>query len=70
MSDVEAVMVRDLSSGRIHKRFRIQGQTELAAFEQDNSDEAGAAAIVTDADIADAPQEAFCRRCFAIVEAP
>jgi hypothetical protein len=64
MSDAAIVIVRDRSSGRIHKRFRISGQAELAAFEADNADESGLADEITEAEAADAPQEALCRRCF------
>ena len=65
MSDATIVIVRDRSSGRIHKRFRLDGQTELAAFEADNADEAGLADEITEAELADAPGEALCKRCFA-----
>jgi hypothetical protein len=35
---VDLVYVRDRSSGRIHKRVRIDGTT-LASYEADNADE-------------------------------
>lgn len=64
MSDATVVIVRDRSSGRIHKRFRIAGQAELAAFEADNADEAGLADEITQTEVADASPDAFCQRCF------
>jgi hypothetical protein len=58
------VNVRDISSGRIHRRFQIEGTKELAAFEADNADEAGEYALIWEDSLADAPTESFCKRCF------
>lgn len=58
------VTVRDVSNGRIHRRFKIEGTDELAAFESDNSDQAGEFVIVDVDDLVDSPAEAFCKRCF------
>ncbi len=48
MANVEAEVVytRDLSSGRIHARYRVEGSTKLATREGCNLDEAGAYEIV------------------------
>lgn len=59
------VVVRDLSSGRYHKRYRSEGHIELASFEGCNADASGAFEIIEEAELADAPQEAKCKRCFA-----
>jgi hypothetical protein len=58
------VTVRDVSSGRIHRRFKIEGTDELAAFESDNSDQAGEFVIIDSEALSDTDPEAFCKRCF------
>ena len=60
---VEIVYVRDLSSGRIHKRTRIGGSSSLTSYEADNADDAGDYEVL-DTLSADSDAEAFCKRCF------
>jgi hypothetical protein len=57
----ELIYTRDLSSGRVHKRWRMPGGN-LATYEACNLDEAGDY-IVAD-DLTDIDAEAFCERCF------
>lgn len=58
------VLTRDLGTGHFHKRFREEGQTELASYEACNVDEAGAFEIVAE-DFGDVPVGVWtCRRCF------
>ena len=64
MNDATIVIVRDTSSHRPHKRFRIRGQTELASFEQDNADESGAYDEITQAELETIPRDDWCRRCW------
>lgn len=64
MAEATIVNVRDISSGRIHRRFQIDSSGELASFESDNADEAGEFEIVHFKDLADTPSAAFCKRCF------
>lgn len=65
MADVEVVHVRDVSSGRVHKRFRVVKGKLLASFEGCNADEAGAYSVLTDAELAEVERDALCKRCFA-----
>lgn len=67
MSGLTEVIVRDVSSGRFHKRFRTEGSDELASFEGCNADSAGAYVIVAEGELdgdATARDGSFCRRCF------
>jgi hypothetical protein len=64
MSEPLEVIVQDVSSGRIHKRYRVEGQKELLSYEADNADEAGEAIELDRAAIGDTPHDAFCKRCF------
>ena len=64
MSEAEIVNVRDVSSGRIHRRFTINGTTELASFEADNADEAGEFVIIGSDELGKASREDFCKRCY------
>lgn len=59
------ILVRDVSSGRVHKRFRLEGSTELLSYEADNADEAGEAVPISQEDVDAAPAHLLCRRCFA-----
>ncbi len=59
------VLVRDRSSGRIHRRYRQEGSTALMAYEADNADEAGDFDLIEQAQVDAAPAEALCKRCFA-----
>lgn len=61
---VDIVHVRDTSSGRVHKRFRVEGSHQLASFEGDNADTAGAYSVLTDAELAEVERDSLCRRCF------
>ncbi len=63
MPGVEEVLTRDLSTGRIHKRYREEGSTELFSLEADNLDEAGAFEEV-DRSVLDDPDGDLCQRCF------
>jgi hypothetical protein len=58
----ELIYTRDLSSSRIHKRWRMPGGN-LATFEGCNLDDAGDFEVV-DTLSADSDDEAFCKRCF------
>ena len=62
MSDPVEILTRDLSSGRIHKRYRL-GES-LLTDERDNLDDAGAFDIITQAELADASPGDLCERCF------
>ena len=65
MSEVLEILTRDLSSGRIHKRWRVEGTTPWMTYEACNADEAGDYEFVDDNAIADVPHDALCKRCFA-----
>lgn len=58
------VLVRDTSSGRIHKRVRLDDQPELLSYEGCNADSSGAFEVVEASSIADSDEAMFCRRCF------
>ena len=58
------VIVRDLSSGRFHKRIRVEGQTELASFEGCQADQSGAYQVVEGVTWSSLQPEALCKRCF------
>lgn len=64
MSEAEIVIVQDVSSGRVHKRFREIGRAELSSFEADNADEAGDVREISQAEFADLPRDARCKRCW------
>lgn len=61
---VDIVHVRDVSSGRVHRRVRIAGSHQLASFEGDNADTAGAYSVLTDAELAEVERDDLCGRCF------
>jgi hypothetical protein len=61
---LEAI-TRDLSSGRFHRRYRIEGTTNWLTYEACNADSAGEFEVVEDNALADVPHDALCRRCFA-----
>ena len=56
------ILTEDLSSGRIHKRFRADAG--YATHEADNLDQAGAYRILTDTRAIGISQERWCKRCF------
>ncbi len=64
MPEVTIVNVRDVSNGKIHRRFSIAGTTELASFESDNADDAGPVAIVHSDELGKAKNDDFCKRCY------
>lgn len=66
MSEVVELLTRDLSSGRIHKRWRPGGDDThaLASYEACNADSSGGYEIIDDNAIADVPHDALCKRCF------
>jgi len=55
--------VRDASSGRIHRRARVQGIPGLMAYEGDNADDAGVFEVIPDLSTL-SDEAALCRRCF------
>lgn len=56
----ERILTRDVSSGRVHARYRINGA--LLSDERDNQDDAGD--FVELADLEGVPPADLCRRCF------
>jgi len=58
----EEVLTRDLSSGKIHRRVKIQGG--YASLEADNADTAGEFEVITADDLEKAEHGDLCRRCF------
>src|SRR5262245_37539882 len=61
------VLVQDRSSGRIHRRGRIEGLPGLMAFEGDNADAAGTFDVIPDlSHLTD--EGALCVRCFGAVD--
>jgi hypothetical protein len=65
--EAEEVLTRDLTNGRVHKRFRIPGLADLQTAEGDNLDQAGAYEVVMD--ISETEPADLCRRCFPSAEA-
>ena len=62
----EIVMTQDISSGRVHRRYRTPGG-DLATLEQCNLDSAGDYRVLSA--IADAPKPfTLCRNCFSAAE--
>ena len=62
---VEVVLTRDLSSGRIHKRY-LTDSGELATLEGCNLDSAGPYEIVTEDAVANAEEGQLCENDFAV----
>ena len=60
----EEVITRDLSSGRIHRRWRHEGLRGLSSFEACNLDQGGKYEEIDEATVAEADESALCRRCF------
>ena len=56
------VIVRDVSSGRLHRRTLVNGQ--MQSFEADNSDQAGEVVVVSEDVLATADPADLCKRCF------
>lgn len=65
----EVVYTRDLSSGRVHQRYRTPGGN-LASLEADNLDDAGDYVVITADEAAAAPAEMRCERCFPAAPEP
>jgi hypothetical protein len=61
MTEVEALVIRDLSSGRYHRAFR-EGDN-LATFEGDNLDQAGEYEIVPEVPEG-VEYHLLCQRCY------
>jgi hypothetical protein len=59
----EELVTRDLSSGKVHKRYRIPGLPGLLTAEGDNLDQAGAYEMVLDPSELDRDTD-YCRRCY------
>ena len=60
---LSVVLVQDRSSGRVHRRGRVEGIPGLMAYEGDNSDQAGAFDVIPDLSrISD--EALLCTRCF------
>jgi hypothetical protein len=59
----EVVYTRDLSSGRIHRRFTTPSGS-LASLEADNLDDAGEYEVITPDALSDVEPEKLCARCF------
>ncbi len=66
--DVQTVLTRDLSSGRIHRRALVNG-TVLTA-EADNLDAAGEYEVITAETFAELDAPDLCLRCFPDIPAP
>ena len=60
---VSIVLTRDRSSGRIHRRFRVEGIEGYASYELDNLDQAGAYDVIPDLSTVGDEGE-LCKRCF------
>jgi hypothetical protein len=58
------VLVRDVKTGRIHKRFREDGVRGLFSHEAEAPDTSGAYAVMTQAEVEIAERDDFCRRCW------
>ena len=59
----EEVITRDLSSGKIHRRY-LAPDGSLASIEADNLDDAGKYEAITPDQLADAEPGDLCERCF------
>ena len=59
----EVVLTQDISSGRVHRRYRMPGG-QLASYEGCNLDDAGDYRFITDAELADQPHDALCQNCW------
>ena len=64
----ETLLTRDKSSGRVHGRIRVPGQTVLRTFESCNLDTAGEYEVI--GSVEDVEPDALCRRCFPMERDP
>lgn len=63
--NVQQILTRDLSSGRIHRRYSgASGQ--VYSIEGDNLDDAGQYEVITADTLESAEPEALCRNCFPV----
>ena len=56
------VVIRDLSSGKLHRRYLVNGQ--YMAYEADNADQAGEFVVVGPDVLEKAEPDDLCKRCF------
>lgn len=56
------VLWRDTSSGRLHRRYLVNGQ--IMGYEADNADQAGEGVVVGDDVLERAEPSELCKRCF------
>ena len=62
-NDVAVVLIRDRSSGRVHRRVKMADRPGLMSFERCQADQAGAFDVIPDlSDVSDEHQ--FCTVCF------
>lgn len=59
----EPVLTRDLSSGRVHKRYPTESGG-MATLEGDNLDQAGEYEVITAEQLADVEPGELCENCF------
>ena len=64
MMTITTVYVRDVTTRRIHKRYRRDGDRALYAIEAEGPDTSGAYAVLTDAEMAEVDEDSLCSRCF------
>jgi hypothetical protein len=64
MSTAIVVLVRDVKTSRVHKRFRDDGDRALYARGAEADDTSGAFEVMTSAEVEAAAREDFCTRCF------
>ena len=64
MSEATLVTIRDRSSGRYHKRYRVAAGSSLIGYEADNADDAGAYDEVPLSEAEAADRADLCRRCW------
>lgn len=65
----EEILTRDLSSGRIHRRY-LGVSGKAYTIEADNLDAAGEYEVITADDLANAEPDALCLNCFPDVGEP
>lgn len=63
---MDIVYTKDASSGRIHKRIRVDNRLVPYGGEEDNLDDAGAYSEIPEAEAFAAPAADKCDRCFPV----
>ena len=60
------VLVRDIVTSRVHRRYRRDGERALYATEPEDTDTSGAFEVLTDAEAENVSPDDLCRRkcCF------